>query len=492
MPKALVIENVARDAERLSRILAKESRETVVCQSGAEAKDLLKDSGDHFAITFVSLEIPGPPSGMELIVQCRKGRPQMPVVVISGGLDASLAARASGLGASDFIQKPLDGARVTSCLQALLQEIDPLLPLVQKLREVPLGEQGEKLVGESPAFLDTLRQVAKLVQHADSRVLILGESGTGKELVAKAIHFLGPRMASSWTAVNIGETPNTLVEASLFGHEKGAFTDARELRRGLLELAGNGTLFLDEIGDLELSLQGKLLRVIQERQFRRLGGSSTMRFDARLVCATNSDLALAVQQGTFRRDLYHRIAEVVVHVPPLRERLGDVDVLIRHFLRAYRPANQVKLARETQTILRSYSFPGNIRELQNLVKGALIQSDGNEVLPSHLPLQTMGKFLGMTEPANIGNETDSVSTHLTGLVDALKGALPENWLQLPYRDAARAVEQAFDRIYLPHKLDKAHHNITRAALTAKLDTKTFRKHWKDCRLPPLKDEEQDM
>ena len=369
----------------------------------------------------------------------------------------------------------------------MLQEADPLFPLVEKLREVPLSDYGERLVGDSPAFLDTLRQVAKLVQHADSRVLILGESGTGKELVAKAIHCLGPRAALPWIAVNIGETPNTLVEASLFGHEKGAFTDAREMRRGLLELAGNGTLFLDEIGDLELPLQVKLLRVIQERQFRKLGGSSTLRFDARLVCATNSDLALAVQRGTFRRDLYHRIAEVVVHVPPLRERHGDIDLLIRHFLKIYNPNNHVMLARETRSILQSYSFPGNIRELQNLVKGALIQSGGSEILPRHLPLQTMGTFLGSMPDQE--SEMGNASSSLANLFGALQASMPENWMQLPYKDAARAVEKALDRIYLQRRLNTANHNITRAAAAAGLDTKTFRKHWKECGLPPLNAED---
>ncbi|HEV2989857.1 MAG TPA: sigma-54 dependent transcriptional regulator [Candidatus Angelobacter sp.] len=492
MPKALVIENVSRDVERLIRILTQEAIEVVVCQSGSEVEHLLSHPDQSFAIAFHSLEIPGPPSGMELIVQCRKQRPQMPIVVMSGALDLTLAARASAFGARDFIQKPLDQGRVRSCLHELLQATDPLVPMLQKLRETSLGENGEKLVGESTAFLDTLRQVAKVIQHSDSRVLILGESGTGKELVARAIHCLGPLASRPWIAVNIGETPATLVEASLFGHERGAFTDARELRRGLFELAANGTLFLDEIGNLELPLQGKLLRVIQERQFRRLGGSSSLHFNARLICATNSDLALAVQEGMFRRDLYHRIAEVVINVPPLRERHGDVDVLLKHFLQAYRPENHVKLARETQTILRSYSFPGNIRELQNLVKGALIQSDGNEVLPGHLPLQTMGKFLGgITESGKIDSESGSVSAYLAGLVAALQGSLPENWLQLPYRHAAQAVEKAFDRVYLQHKLEKAHHNITRAASTAELDTKTFRKHWENSGLPPLKDDKQE-
>jgi DNA-binding NtrC family response regulator len=493
MPKALIVENDQRDAERLKKILIQEALEPVVCQSGSEAEDILSGSEQTFAVAFLSAEVPGPPFGMELIIQCRKSSPQMPVIMVSGALDIGLAARAASLGASDFIERPLDDVRLRSCLHEIFNETDPLFPLMQKLRETPLGENGEKLIGESPAFLDTLRQVARLIAHPDSRVLILGESGTGKELVAKAIHSLGPRATRPWVAVNIGETPSTLVEAALFGHEKGAFTDARDQRHGFLELARDGTLFLDEIGDLELPLQGKLLRVVQERQFRRLGGASLLRFDARLICATNVDLARAVQEGTFRRDLYHRIAEVVVHVPPLHERHGDVDHLLTHFLKKYGPEKQsITVARETQTILRGYPFPGNIRELQNMVKGALIQLDGDVILPRHLPLATMGRFLqSSTKNINVENGIDGLNSTFTTLFTALQANVPENWIELPYRDAIRALEQVFDRIYLQRRLEKAKHNVTKAASSASLDTKTFRKHWKECGLPPLgSDEEQ--
>lgn len=492
MPKALIVDNISQDADRLRAILEKKAVEVVVRNSGRDAEILLSDPKESFAMAFLSSEIPGPPFGLELIVQCRKTRPQMPVVVISGALDVGLATRAAGLGASDFLEKPLEDARLRSCLLELLKEVDdPTLPMVQKLREIHLGGHGERLVGESPAFLDSLRQVAKVVTHPDSRVLILGESGTGKELVAKAIHRLGSRQQKPWEAVNIGETPNTLVESTLFGNERGAFTDAREFRKGLLEVVADGTLFLDEIGDLELPLQGKLLRVIQERQFRRLGGTATLGFNARLICATNKDLAQSVEQGSFRRDLYHRIAEVVINIPPLRERHGDINLLLDYFLQVYKQSDQ-SFAAETRTILQSYPFPGNIRELQNLVKGALIQSDGDVVLPRHLPLASMGKFLQAAAEINHHEkELESSCAPLEKIFGVLKTSIPSNWLDLPYRDAMRMIEHAFDRIYLQRRLDKASHNITRAASSSGWDTKTFRKHWKECGLPPLNaDEEQ--
>lgn len=485
MAKALVIENNVGEAERLSRILAEEALEVVVRQSGREVQNTLDTHDQLFGLALLSAQIPGPPFSTELIGLCRRAQPQMRVIVISGTLDVSLAARATALGAHDFLERPVDESRLRFCIRESLQEKDPLLPVIHQLREIHLGEHGERLIGSSPIFLDTLRQIARLTPHDDSRVLILGESGTGKELLAKAIHRLGPRAARPWIAVNIGETPNTLVESSLFGHERGAFTDARELRQGLLELARDGTLFLDEIGDLEMQLQGKLLRVIQERQFRRLGGSSTLHFDARLICATNRDLAHAVQHGTFRRDLYHRIAEVVVQVPPLRMRYGDIDELLRYFLQAYsRMHHLLQFAPETLTILRSYPFPGNVRELENLVKGALIQADSGMILPRHLPLATMNEFLASLSENDIDKELN-VSHSLTELFAMLQASMPANWLELPYRDAAQAFVSVFDRVYLQNKLHSSKHNITRAASSACLDSKTFRKHWKECGLPPL-------
>jgi two-component system NtrC family response regulator len=194
-------------------------------------------------------------------------------------------------------------------------------------------------------------------------------------------------------AVNVGEIVPTLIESALFGHEKGAFTGATDRHEGFIEEAADGTLFLDEIGDLALSLQGKLLRVIQEKEFRRLKGQRPIPFRARLICATNRDLVGDVKRGSFRRDLFHRIAEVTIQVPSLREREGDVELLLNHFLAQYAGERSIQFARETLTILRSYTYPGNVRELDNLVKSSIVESDDQWVLPKHLPLENMGKFI---------------------------------------------------------------------------------------------------
>lgn len=471
------------DADRFRALLASEEFEIVRCESGAAAEGILSRSPqEEFAAAIILWEIPGPPFGFSLLVQCRQMWPAMPVVIVSGMLDARLATRAFQLGASDFLEKPVESGRVKSCLKALLAKHDSFSPLVDALRR--------KIIGESPALLTALKQTAKLIPHSDSRPLFIGESGTGKELFAQAIHELGARANSPWVPVNVGALPPTLIESALFGHEKGSFTGALGRRIGCLEEAQDGTLFLDEIGELEMSLQVKLLRVIQERQFRRIGGEQDLQFRARLVCATNRNLAQAALQGTFRQDLFHRIAEKTIHIPPLSERKGDVDVLLHHFLDAYRDGRQVSFARETLTILRSYPFPGNVRELQNLVKGALIDCDGETILPRHLPFPNMAAFLSPeteTEPAREDTPPpeNAVAPAYQQLIGEVMQALPPNWLQLPYRETARAFESAFDRIYLRHLYDRLHGNITRSAAAAGVDTKTFRKRWKECGLPPL-------
>ncbi len=496
MIKMLVIDNSPRDAERFRSLLAKEGGEIVYCDSGAAAEKLIAVQRDGFAAAVILWEIAGPPFAFDLLIQCRQRWPEMPVVIVSGALDAALAARAFTLGARQFLEKPLDSESVRACLQELLAERDPDSPLVEELRKT--------LSGESAVWRATLRQVAKVIPHADSRVLLIGESGTGKELLAQAIHRLGPRGKAPCVGVNIGEIPTTLIESALFGHERGAFTGAAGQRMGFLEEVGEGTLFLDEIGDLAMEVQVKLLRVIQERQFRRLGGKELLPFGGRLIGATNHDLAAAVKQGTFRRDLFHRLAEVTIEIPPLRERQGDVDWLLTHFLDLYRGERPMRLARETITILRSYPFLGNVRELENLVKGALIACEGEVIFPRHLPLPSMGTLLPATVPTAVpateskgqpetAPESAPVSTINTArdlLLLELANTLPEDSLELPYRKAIQPLTQAFDRVYLRRRLERRRYNITQAAKDAGVDTKTFRKRWKDAGLPPLGAEEE--
>jgi two-component system NtrC family response regulator len=529
MPKVLVVENQERDAERLRALLAADGYEVVVCDSGAAAEEAVRQADEPFPLALVLWEIPGPPFGSELIGRWRLLWSRMRVVVVSSSLDAGLATRAFGLGARDFLEKPLDAARLRRCLRKFAAQQDPLAPLVEKIRNAPLGERNERLIGESPSFIATLRQTAKAIEHGEAHVLLLGESGTGKELLAHAIHQLGPHSDQPWFPVNIAETPATLIESALFGHEKGAYTDARERRVGLLESSQSGTLFLDEIGELDQQVQGKLLRVVQERQFRRLGGTATSRFRARLVCATNRDLAQKVTQGEFRRDLFHRISEITIHVPPLRERPGDIDLLSKHFLNLYRRERPLRFTQESISVLRSYSFPGNVRELDKVIKAAAIECEGDEIEPAHMPLPTMATFLGR-DRAEQGRTTDvkpdqpspvesvpqpscapagkgvvgdkertaadqaakQIESPHADVLAELSAALPPAWVDLPYRKVIRSALHAIDRVYFQKKLRRSRYKVARAAKAAGMDPKTFRKHWQESGLRPLTgDEEHD-
>lgn len=483
MQKVLLVDNSARDARRFRDLLAKDGIELEFCASGAEAERLLLSTTESFSAAIILWELSGSISGCDLLIKCRNLRPEMPVVITSEFLDFSLADRAKGFGAKKLLLKPFDSDEFLTCIRSLLSTNDPLSPLVEKLRE--------EILGESPAMLETLKHLAKVIPQRDIRVLLVGESGTGKELFARAIHRFGPQSAAPWVPVNLTEISPTLIENALFGHEKGAYTGASDQQAGYFEEAANGVLFLDEIGELDLELQKKLLRVIQEKKFRRLGGKQDLDFNARLVCATNIDPAKAINEGTFRRDLFHRIAALTIHIPPLRERKGDIDLLLNHFLKKYKRDRQIRFSSAALAILRTYPFTGNVRELENLVNASVTIADGAQITDEDIPFDEMHNreaskkvvVESVTSKAPDGPQND--------LGQELLGALPNGWSDLTYREAAEHVTRAFDRIYLPRRLDRSHHNISQAARDAGIDTKTFRKRWKDAGLPALSANDED-
>ena len=487
MSKIIVADSSERDAERFQSIIEKAGLAAQVCSSGAELADYLDGVVEDVVGVFLEWEIPGPPFGFELLVRSRHKFPEVPVVIVSSAFDASVAARADKLGAYDFLEKPLDPERVRACLQSLLRVSDPLSLLVENLKT--------RVIGDSLSLLSTLKQLARAIKNDADRVLLIGESGTGKELLATAFHDLGSRAEEPFVAVNVAAIPKDLIESVLFGHEKGAFTGADELHKGYLEESGQGTLFLDEMGDLELSLQVKLLRAIQEKKFRRLKGTQELDFRGRLVCATYLDLPQAVKKGTFRSDLFHRIAEFTVRIPPLRERDGDIDLLADHFLEKHRGDRTIRFARETRTVLRSYSYPtGNVRELENYIKNAVIECEDELILPKQLPLSTIAAFI-LSQTAEQGDETVNEPRELSRshvpeayqrLLDEVVTILPPNWRDLKYKKAMRDYKRAFDRIYLPRILAKYSHNLTQASKAAGIDKNTFTRYWREAGLPPLR------
>lgn len=500
MRKILLIDHLPHNNQRFRSLLENDGLKIVSCESGEQAAPIIEKGDGKFAAVIILMEIPGPPFATELLQRCRRSMLDSPVVVVSSAFSTEVAARAYRFGAKDFLEMPLDSERVISCVRDLIDPDDTSLPGYEELKS--------SILGKSPALLAMLRETAKVIPRPDLKVLIIGEPGTGKELIAQAIHYLGPNKSAPFIAINVNALSPALIENELFGHEKGAFTGADKPHIGYFEQAGQGTLFLDEIGDLDLPLQVKLLRVIQERTFQRLNGKENKSFKARLICATNRDLISAVKKGTFRRDLYDRIAGVTIQVPPLRERKGDLDLLINHFIRQHEGGQQVQLARETMTILRDYTFPGNIRELKNLINSALIACSGGRMLPTHLPMGDISAFLPSEQTAiaddiappdggvkNGDNHTFGVSTPkdqaYQHLIQELAQLLPDNWLYLKYKEAMDICECAFDRIYLPRLLERCHHKISRAAKAADIDRKTFKRHWENAGLPPLSEEDEN-
>lgn len=323
-------------------------------------------------------------SGLQVLERLRERWPHLPVVMMSGRATLADAVTATKLGAFHFIEKPLTPEAVLLTLAGAL-ELRRARELSRALAE-ELGARG-RLVGSSAA-LDEVRRLIDQVARTDARVLITGESGTGKELVAAAIHDSSPRSGGPFVRVNSAAIPRELVESEMFGHEKGAFTGAHKRRLGRFELAEGGTIFLDEIGDIQPATQLKLLRVLQEREFERVGGEETLKADVRVVTATHRDLRAEVAAGRFREDLFYRLHIIPVQLPPLRDRREDVPTLAKHFVEklAERTRSSARrISPQAMALLARYEWPGNVRELENVIEHALVFARGEEIGVEDLP-----------------------------------------------------------------------------------------------------------
>jgi DNA-binding NtrC family response regulator len=377
------------------------------CLSTSEPEEALRLlESERFDLLLTDLRMPGM-DGMEMLKRAQKIDPQMPVVMLTGFASLESAVAAVKAGAFDFLSKSFSNDELRLTVQRALTkrrlEIENL-----HLRDQLRGTFGfENIVGQSPA----LQQVLDLVRKAarsEANILILGESGTGKELIARAIHANSKRATQPFVPVDCASLPENLLESELFGHEKGAFTGAVAAKQGLMEAAQRGTLFLDEIGEIPLGLQVKLLRALQERRIRRVGGTKEIEIDIRIVSATNRDLRALANGGKFRDDLFYRVNVIDIALPPLRERSGDVELLATCFVRKYGECGQAKVRGfepEALMALESYSWPGNVRELQNVIERACALAEGEMItlgeLPQHLrtPATAPSKETASTEPA---------------------------------------------------------------------------------------------
>jgi DNA-binding NtrC family response regulator len=383
--RVLVVDAEARTADLLARELRDRGYEAVTASSGRQALELA--AREIFDAVVTDLRMP-PPDGLEVLRELRRQRPQTAVILMTAYADARTAVQAMREGAYDFLAKDPapDPDEVALRLERLAEERAARAEREQLRGEVSaLRRQAFAVVGESPALAHAVSLIEK-VAPTPSTVLLTGETGTGKDLFARAIHTLSPRASGPWVKVNCGALSEPLLESELFGHERGSFTGAVARKLGRFELAHGGTLFLDEVGELPLALQVKLLQVIEEKAFVRVGGRETLTADARIVAATNRDLEEEVKNGAFRPDLFFRLNVFPVRLPPLRERPGDVLRLADFFLsRAGSPPD--KLSPAARRALEEYGFPGNVRELEHVLERALILAGADPVGPEMLELR---------------------------------------------------------------------------------------------------------
>ncbi len=377
MSMILIVDDEEGIRTVLSDCLRDEGYRVVLAEDGFQALRLLAEEPVELVILDVWLPNMG---GIEVLQRVKAEHPEVEVVVISGHGNINLAVQAVKLGAFDFLEKPLSLEKTITVVQNALR----LEQLKRENRSLKAGQAEEdRMVGSSPG-IQRVRELIEQSAASDARILILGENGTGKELVAREIHCRSARAEGPFVEVNCASIPETLIESELFGHEKGSFTGALARRKGKFELAHRGTIFLDEIADMSLATQAKVLRVIQELSFERVGGELAVHVDVRLIAATNKNIQEETRLGRFREDLYFRVNVVPIHVPPLRERLEDLDELLEYFLERFRRAGRTvprRLDPEARQILARYSWPGNIRELKNFVERVTIMDEGELITP---------------------------------------------------------------------------------------------------------------
>jgi DNA-binding NtrC family response regulator len=383
----LIVEDEKSQREMLCGFLSKEGHAVKEAENGENALVAVKEG--HFDLLLLDYKMPGM-SGIEVLEEVKRINPDIDVIMMTAFGTIETAVKAMKAGAVDYITKPVELEELLLHLNRLSERrvlIRENEILRQELREK--GVTADRIISKSPE-MEHLVNMAGRIASSRATVLIQGESGTGKELLARLIHNLSPRSERPMIAVNCGAIPETLLEAELFGHEKGAFTGAAGRRIGRFEEADGSTLFLDEIGELSPPVQVKLLRFLQEREFQRLGGNQTIRADVRVISATNSDLESKVRESTFREDLYYRLNVVVMSIAPLRERKADISPLVDYFLKRYARENGKDidgLSHEARDLILKYDYPGNVRELENIIERAVVICRGQIITVEDLPFR---------------------------------------------------------------------------------------------------------
>ncbi|MFN3479002.1 MAG: sigma-54-dependent transcriptional regulator [Thermodesulfovibrionales bacterium] len=449
--RILAIDDEEEMLNNYYRLLNKMGYDCLTQTDGKKALEMI-DSFDP-DIVISDLRMPDI-NGLDLLEKIRELNAAIPVILVTAYGDIPTAVESVKRGAFDFITKPFSSEQLRITLDRALKYKN-LTDENRQLREQLKVCSDLDIIGKSAGMCE-VTEVVNRVASTDANILLTGESGTGKEMVAKVIHSRSRRSAKPFVPVDCAALPENLLESELFGYEKGAFTGANTMKKGLLETAHEGTLFLDEIGEMSLSLQAKLLRTLQERVVRRLGSNKFIPVDIRIISATNRDLKKAVQQGSFREDLYYRLDVIHIHIPPLRERKEDIPLLAIHFLKRFNSIhkkNVDSISPRAMSALEAYGWPGNVRELQNVIERAVIMTVSGRIEIEDLPENLRSQGL------------DGWETQRT----------VDNSLQnpLPYREAKEAWLAAFEKNYLQSLLENTSVNISRAAEIAGINRKTI-------------------
>ena len=383
-PRILIVDDEAAMRESLRDWLVEDDYEVDLAVSGENAVDMAqKNSWD---VIMLDLKMPGI-DGLETLRKLKEKEIDAEILMMTAYATIDTAVKAMKEGAFDYLVKPFDPDEMEMQIKRIVSHRELVLENILLRRKLEERPEYDEIIGKSDAMQDVFELISR-VAPTESTVLITGESGTGKELIAQAIHGNGPRCYMPFIALSCGALPDSLLESELFGYEKGAFTGADHTKKGRFEMADKGTLFLDEIGDISLKTQVDLLRVLQEKEFNRLGGQCVIKVDVRILAATNRDLKKAIKENRFREDLYYRLNVISIHAPPLRERNEDIPLLVEAFIRRYcleMNREPIKVAPSALRLLMAYDWPGNVRELENVIERALVIGQGKEIVSDDLP-----------------------------------------------------------------------------------------------------------
>ncbi len=453
LPRVLIVDDEPDMVENCVRILKPAGYECLTTTDARRGLVMLESERPDLLLS--DLKMPGV-DGMELLHRAHELDPALPVIMITAFATIESAVAAVKEGAFDYLPKNFSVDQLRVAVDRALRHRS-LQRENRSLKEQLAQTYGlENIIGRSPA-MSRIFELVRKAARSEANILVIGESGTGKEVIARAIHANSPRVSQPFVPVDCASLPEQLLESELFGHEKGAFTGAIRTKQGLVESAHRGTLFLDEIGELPLSLQVKLLRALQERQIRRVGGTGLVDVDVRLVSATNRDLREATVKGQFREELYYRINVIAIQLPPLRDRAGDVKLLVQAFLKRYGQGRVRGVDDEAMVALERYRWPGNVRELQNLIERACALADTETICRRDLPDHVLG--LGEVPLPVPPAGTDA--------------ALPESGTDLTLKDAKERWMAVLEASYLRDLLARNDGNISAAAKAAGIDRKTF-------------------